>query len=190
MKHPVVLIIPVLMLCDYYLTIIGGILHERGYGRHIKIEQYVLNPIWQSNAKKPKWFNVRHLILFIPMSLFLIYASEAINVPSSIEMFIFGLLVMHFSAIIGRHFSNILIFRHAIKHPEEISGQTQLSHKMVSKISQYQILLALCPFAAIALFVQTPFVLGGFCGILNYFVLHSIWLGMYKRRLKKHKSPN
>lgn len=47
MKHPEVLILPVLMIADYYLTILGSILYSQGYGKHIRFEHYELNPVWQ-----------------------------------------------------------------------------------------------------------------------------------------------
>jgi hypothetical protein len=100
------------------------------------------------------------------------------------------MLMVLFSAVIGRHLSNILIFRYVIKHPEEISGETSMSHKMILKMSQYYVLLVLCPFMVIAVFVRNPFVLGGLSGLLLLWPIHSTWLRKHKRHLKKQSDSS
>ena len=186
MKHPIALIIPVLMLCDYYLTIVGSILCRRGYGKHIKAEQYELNPAWQSSINKRKWFSARFFISVALVTLFAVFISEAGDaLITGLGDFFVAMLIVLFSALIGRHLSNILIFRYVIKHPEEISGETHLGQKMLLKMSQYHILLALCPFIVVALYVQAPFVLGGLSGLLLLWAIHRTWLSKYKRQLEK-----
>lgn len=186
MKHPIALIIPVLMLCDYYLTIVGSILCRRGYDKHIKAEQYELNPAWQSSINKRKWFNTRYLMLVALVTLLAVFISETGDVLiNGLGDFFVAMLIVLFSTIIGRHLSNILIFRYVVKHPEEMSGEVHLGQKMVLKMSQYHVLLALCPFIVVALYVQAPFVLGGLSGLLLFWAIHWSWLSKYKRQLEK-----
>ncbi|MHC4461098.1 MAG: hypothetical protein ACYS6W_04230 [Planctomycetota bacterium] len=186
MKHPIALIIPVLVLCDYYLTIVGSILCRRGYGKHIKAEQYELNPRWQSSINKRKWFNARYIILVALITLLAVFICEVGDaLITGLGDFFVALLMVLFSALIGRHLSNILIFRYVIKHPEGISGETLLSQKMLLKMSQYNVLLALCPFIVVALCVRIPFILGSLSGLLLFWAIHWIWLRRHKRQLEK-----
>src|SRR5262245_6019846 len=61
MLHPEVLLVPVLMVLDYYLTLYGAHLAEQSYRRHFKTEHYELNPIWQRAVARRRWINLWHL---------------------------------------------------------------------------------------------------------------------------------
>jgi hypothetical protein len=178
------------MLCDYYLTLIGRILHEKGYGKHVLVEQYELNPLWQSSVNKVKWFNIRHLGLVVLTTLLIILISQVSTEATAwyLEFFISGLLVL-LAAVVGRHISNILMFYYIIRNPDGLSGQIRFSHKAVVKFSQYQVLVAICPFVAVLLFTWEPYAIGGLCGLLLFFVLHARWLRKYDKR-KKQISPH
>ena len=61
MRHPEVLLAPLLMVADYYLTLLGAHLAEHSYRRHFKTAHYELNPFWQSAMVRRQWINLRHL---------------------------------------------------------------------------------------------------------------------------------
>ncbi|MBK8921077.1 MAG: hypothetical protein IPM81_06140 [Saprospirales bacterium] len=59
MKHPELLLLPVFMLADYFLTLAGAIQAEKKYSHHFQTEQYELNPAWQPRL------GPRHLLITI-----------------------------------------------------------------------------------------------------------------------------
>jgi hypothetical protein len=177
------------MICDYYLTLIGRLLHEKGYGKHVEVEQYELNPRWQSSVNKVQWFNIRHLGLVVLTTVLITFGSQISTEAMAwyIEFFISGLLVL-LAAVIGRHINNILMFYYIIRNPDGLSGQVHYSHKTVIKFSQYHIIVAICPFAVMLLFTREPYAIGGLCGLLFFFVLHPRWLKKYEKRKKQATS--
>lgn len=61
MHHPVILAVPLLMLLDYALTILGARASLQVYRRHFRMPHYELNPMWQKSVAQLRWFNPRHL---------------------------------------------------------------------------------------------------------------------------------
>ena len=59
----VLLAVPVLMLLDYLLTILGAKASVRVYRRHFVVPNYELNPLWQESVRKQRWLNPRHLAI-------------------------------------------------------------------------------------------------------------------------------
>ena len=47
MHHPELLLLPILMFADYFLTVLGAIHAEKKHSQHIRSEHYELNPAWQ-----------------------------------------------------------------------------------------------------------------------------------------------
>lgn len=184
MKYPVVLVIPVLMLLDYYLTLVAAILHERGYGEHMKIVQYELNPTWQASVKKRRWLNLRHLALVVLVTGIMLLVSEKVSAwPAKM---LISAVVAVFAAVVGRHLSSVLTFRYVLKNPDDVRGTVSLSHRFVLRSSQNQVLILLCPFAAMLLFVRGPYTVGGVVGMTALFLVHNDWL---KKHLKQ-RSPD
>jgi hypothetical protein len=86
--------------------------------------------------------------------------------------------------IIGRHVSNILIFRSVVKKPNDISGQITMAHSLVLAISTFQYFVAVMPIALIAVFAPTPFGLGGLAGAILILAVHARWIQRYKKQIK------
>jgi hypothetical protein len=61
MRYPEVLLAHLLMVSDYYLTLLGAYLAEHSYRRRFKIAHYELNPLWQNAIVGRRWINLRHL---------------------------------------------------------------------------------------------------------------------------------
>ncbi len=184
MKYPLAFLIPVLMIVDYYLTILGYHLYSKYYSKHIQSEQYELNPILQSDINKRRFLSWRHLtgvLILIGIALF-------VNLhPVSFDPFyaamIFGMIITIYCVIIANHINMILTFLYIRKYPEMLSGQATFSYPLVLKMSQYRILPPLFILLPVALFLPSPFVFGGLAGLLILMLIHETWLSRYQRKM-------
>src|SRR5690349_15969627 len=128
-------IIPILMLCDYYLTLLGNIYKKKRYAEHFVTETYELNPIWRKDVDNIKWINFRHIILVILMPLLFYFISLSGN--EILYNWLIGFFLTLFGMIIGRHLCNLLLFKYVSTHPDEISGKVHMNHQLVLKTSQF-----------------------------------------------------
>lgn len=184
MKHPEVLLVPVLMLLDYFLTIAGVVLGEKGYAKHIKMEHYELNPFWQKHVGQKKWFNPRHLLLTALLSSLLFMVMEFGSFEYEFDTFVLGLVLVFYGGVIGQHVSSLLIFRSVVRRPGEISGQIEIKHSLMLYWSMYRYLAILFPLMLIAVLSPTPFVLGGLTGALWLLVMIWTWIRKYRKKLR------
>ena len=111
MKYPEILLLPLLMLADYFLTVTGRVLRDKKYAQHFKFPHYELNPIWQKDIDQIKWLNIRHLLttLFFTTCLILLFETDICP-----DMFIrgsLGAVLVFYVVIVSNHLTNILIFR-------------------------------------------------------------------------------
>lgn len=182
MRYPIVLLIPVLMLLDYYLTIAGVILYRRKYGHHYKLPQYELNPIWQSDIGSKRWINLRFLAIVLAVTvLFILLGQMAGPEISEVLQIPLGMLFTIYALVIGRHLSNILIFRYAEKHPSAMTGELRITQEMALKLSQYSTVMVGLPVLAITLATRTPFAWGSLIGVIVIGLIHYGWLRRQKR---------
>ena len=182
MRHPEALLIPIFMLFDYYLTIWGAILAEKKYRHHFKIEYYELNPIWQQAIARKRWFNPRHLLMTIVIGGALVYVAEI--GPTTFSQWLLGILLVLYGMIIGKHLSNILLFRYVMKRTESLNGAVTMSHPLILTISIFQTIAFLIPFILLVLFSPSAFIIGGLCGLFLFLGIQSIWLWRAKRRIR------
>jgi hypothetical protein len=182
MKYPEILLLPILMFSDYLLTVLGATQKERKYSEHFKTQHYELNPIWQKAISQKKWLNPRHSLLTILLSGILACLLELGVLPEPFVQGLLGCLFVFFGMAIGRHLSNILIFRRFAQCPEGISGQITMTHSLSLSISMYQYLVAAVPLAILAFFNPTPFVFGGLAGAGMIFMVHSIWIHRHQKK--------
>jgi hypothetical protein len=189
MKHPEILLVPVLLLSDWFLTVLGAIEKEKKHSQHFKTPHYELNPIWQKAIAKKKWFNPRHLLITTIVTLLFFCVTELID---NVEIFggldflsegLLGFVFVLFGMIIGRHLSNLLIFRQLAKMPNDISGQISMSHLLSLRISSYSYLVATVPMVIVAVFVRTPFVIGGAVGSCMILAVHLKWIVKHRRQM-------
>jgi hypothetical protein len=171
-----------MMLADYYLTVLGALQAARKYRQHYKTEHYELNPIWQQDIARAKWFNPRHLALVVLISGALLLGIE---LADPLDFFIQGVLGCTLTMqgfVVGRHLSNLLMFRYLIRKPDEISGEITLSHPLLIVVSAYQHLGALLPLVFIAVFTASWFAYGGVLGMVVLVAVHYVWLRRARRR--------
>jgi hypothetical protein len=161
MKHPEIILLPIMMFADYYLTVIGAILKDRKYGDYFKSEHYELNPIFQKTIAAKKWFSARHFLLTILQTCLVGFLAEFGGLPDYLIQGIFGCLFVLYGTIIGRHLSNILIFLQIDRAADTISGQITMAHSLALSISTYQYLVVAVPMAILAAGTRAPFATGG-----------------------------
>jgi xanthine/uracil permease len=176
MEYPWILLLPILMLLDYFLTIIAASLHEKTLSRHIKIENYELNPKWQKEVNEKKWFNPRHIFSVFIITACLVFLAEFGIAKYAYVIFLMGLLFGSYGAVIGVHLSNILIFLYAKKHPEEVSGTLLFDNKFMLFQSMTVYLVALMPFLLLGITTRSLFVFGAIFGIAFIMITHYIWI--------------
>lgn len=175
MKHPQVLLLPLLMLSDYFLTVLGAAQSEKGYRNHFRMQHYELNPLWQQSISRKKWFNPRHIALTAIVSCGTAGLLEVGDLTEPVAEAILGCLLVFFAMLVGRHLSNILVFRRFAKRPDEVSGQVSMAHSLMLAISAYQFLVAAVPLALLAVLSPTPFTLGAAVGGPLVLFVHGIW---------------
>src|SRR5690242_2440703 len=92
MKHPQILLLPLLMFADYFLTVLGAVLRDKGYSNHFKLEHYELNPVWQKSIRQKRWVNPRHILLTLFVSFGFSALLEFGDVPKPMAECLFGCL--------------------------------------------------------------------------------------------------
>jgi hypothetical protein len=184
MKHPEFLLIPVFMFADYFLTVLAAVQKERKYDLHFRSDHYELNPLWQKDIRRKRWFNPRHTLLAVLSSILIIGAVEFGDLPEvALEGFL-GFFFVLYGLILGRHVSNLLIFRYMAKKPEEISGQVTMAHALMLRISVHQYITFLPPLVLLGVFYPRPFVLGGLGGMVALLLIHTKWIILHKKQMK------
>ncbi len=177
MNHPEVLLLPLLMIADYYLTILGAVLHKKQYGKHFVIETYELNPEYREEIDSVSLVNLR----FVGQVLlnFLILFSVAI-LSTDTYQFIYqialGFYLTLFGYINGLHVSNILTFLFVKNNPNTFEGSLKIPHKFNLRRSLYNNSILFFPIGFILLFSFSYFVLGALFAVIYNFLLGSFWL--------------
>lgn len=182
MRHPEVILVPLLLLADYFLTLIGAKAASGKYGQHFRTAHYELNPVWQQAVAQRKWFNPRQLSLVAVISAGFYYLTFALS-----DDWFAGLVGLYFGifgSVIGRHISNLLTFRYFENHPDEVQGEVRLAHSLTLALSQVQFSLVLIPLLLLSLTTGEPTVLGAACGVGMLIALHAIWLSKSRRAIR------
>ena len=187
MNHPELLVIPILMLLDYTLTILGAKTSAAVYRQHFKIPSYELNPLWRKSVDQIHWFNPRHFFLVVLVTAFLVYVDRTKSAEGTIE-FLFGMLFGAFGAVCMRHLSNLLTFLYVNRFPNEIDGEVQLSMKLIIMISQFNFVALACLFGVIAVLVPNPYIYGISAGLVVLVLGQSIWAARAKSGTKTEES--
>ena len=190
MKNPELLLLPIMMLADYLLTVAGARLRERHYSHHFKLDHYELNPIWQKEISKKRWFNPRHLVIIMVVVPGLLYVLEWGTLPHEFVRGVAGCLLVLFGMIIGRHLSNLLIFQYLSRRPTEVAGQVVLAHCFVLYLSLSQTLAVIIPVGLIAFFAPSAFAIGGLLGLLLFLILNGVWIKRARSQESRKKRVN
>jgi hypothetical protein len=164
MRHPEVLLAPLLMVFDYYLTLLGAYLAEHSYRRHFKTAHYELNPFWQNAMVRRQWINLRHLAGVVLVGSLLVLLTDVLELNDVFFNALLGFVLTCYGLVLGRHLSNLLTFVHLARTPDDVTGEIHLSHNFVLSLSIYQLLATGIPIGLIAIFSPSDFVFGACCG--------------------------
>src|SRR5205085_8911543 len=107
MKLLAVIVLPLIMFCDYYLTLAGKKLRDKVYSAHITSEEYELNPVWQKDINKLKLFNYKHLLAVILITGYFYFASLLLS--DNVFFLVYGAIFCLYLYIVMRHLQNILM---------------------------------------------------------------------------------
>jgi len=184
MTDLIILLLPVFMFSDYYLTIWGAKLREKCYADHFQIPSYELNPIWQADIREKKIINYRFMTIVVTIFLLVVFLFKVLKPSPFLTNFLSGYILAHYGILIGRHLSNIFLFNYTIKNATEIAGQIQYSQEYSLHASMYQYSVAILPLLFIGVWIQTPFILGCALAGVGYIVMHRNWI----RKLRKGKT--
>jgi hypothetical protein len=189
MKHPVILLVPILMLLDYLLTILGAKASSSVYRQHFRLPSYELNPLWQKSIEQLRWFNPRHFLGVCLVVALLVLLDRMPNFPPEpFELIVGGLLGAN-GSICGRHLTNLLLFAYLNRHPAEISGQVDLSATLLLKISLFNYLGLVPLLALIVVLVPDFYAIGALLGVFGLVLAHLVWARKSKsRELKSQES--
>lgn len=175
MRHPEILALPVAMLADYYLTVFGEILRQKAFSHHFKIQDYELNPFWKNDISKKRLFNPRFFLIDGVITLIGISIVERESMPDGFVKLFLGFFLGVYGPIIGRHLSNLLIFRYLIKDPQSLSGQVALSNRYLLKASFFQNATMLVTLIPILIVSSEPFIVGAVLGTISLLLAHFFW---------------
>lgn len=183
MDHPGLLLVPVFMLLDYYLTLTGQVLNKKVYAKHFKTESYELNPNWQADVRRERWLNPRHLALVVVMTALFgafVYLLDWLGADRRTVDMLLGLFLVLFGTIIGRHLNNITIFLILNRRPHLVSGEITLTQTLVLYLSVAQTFIVLVPFVTALVLAPSAFLAGGVLGIALIPLIHLRWLRAMK----------
>lgn len=175
--------LPILMLCDYYLTLAGKKLRDKVYSNHLSSEEYELNPAWQKDVNKLKKFNYKHILAIILITGYLYFI--ALLVSDNIFSLIYGFLFILYVYIVMRHLQNLLTYHFINKNPEQLSGKVYMGHIFSLKTSQYNSLVTGLMLLVISIWTQSWFILGGAGSMFVFCLTQLRWIKRYKKRLKQ-----
>ena len=179
MNHPELIAVPILMLADYALTILGAKSSTVVYRNHFTTPSYELNPLWRKSVDQIRWFNPRHISLVALVTVLLIVVDLAV-LPYDLFELALGMLFGAFGAVCGRHLTNLMLFRYVNRHSNEISGQVQLSLKLMLKISQFNYIGLIPVFTIVVVLVPNLYTAGILLGLLALVFAHFVWAARAK----------
>ncbi len=181
MTHPEILLLPILMIADYYLTILGAVLREKAYGKHFVIETYEMNPQFRKDIDSGRLFNLKFFgQLILHFAILFIISIFAKGNYEFIYWIALGFYLTLFAYINGLHLSNIFSFLYVSKNPQAFSGSVKIAHLYNLHSSLYSNFVLLVPLLVFVLFSFSYFVVGALIASAYNVLLGFIWI--FKRR--------
>ena len=172
-----ILLLPILMIADYYLTILGAVLREKKYGDYFPVETYELNPGYREEIDDKKLFSARFIgqlalnfgILFLA-SFFLRDHLEFLY------WIVLGFYLTLFAYINGLHLSNIANFLFIKSNSDEMKGEIRISHRYNLHSALFANFILLAPLVFILIFSYSHFVAGALIAVIYNVFLCLMWI--------------
>jgi len=181
MKNIELVLLPILMLADYYLTILGSVYRKKKHGEYYVIETYELNPLWKKDIDKLQLLNYKHILIVVVFTIYLYFLSSSDDVK--LYQFIIGSLFAMNGFIVGRHLNNIFLFRFIYRNSDEVSGKIYTSHLLGLKMAQYQLFCVTIPFLFFTILQPNIYLYGGLFGFLTLGVVIQYWIRKHTKKI-------
>ncbi len=175
----------ILMLLDYYLTIVGYHFYLKYAQKHLNIEKYELNPRLQEAIKSKKLFNPRHLMRVILVSglLFLIWLiREHSDLTRKYYQFIVGLVFLPMFYVNFLHLDNILSFK---RYPGNVEGRISYSNIFSLKTLRTRVCYIGIILIGVYLLIPEYVLLGGAFGFFTFALAITSWITKVKKSSAK-----
>ncbi|MFV0387243.1 MAG: hypothetical protein ACK5NT_00675 [Pyrinomonadaceae bacterium] len=171
---PEILLLPIFMIADYYLTIWGAFLRESSIANHIKIDSYELNPYLKKEIDNKNLFSFKFFLQVLFHSSILLLAGLFFGETIFYQVLL-GAYLGLYSYILGLHTSGILKMRFIATHPKAMSGtiRTARAFNIFSAISRT--FIAILPIAIILIFSFSNFAFGVLLGITILLIQDIFW---------------
>lgn len=176
MSQPEFALIPTLMFCDYFLTVAGAVLKERGYDQVFEDGSYELNPLWQVDIDRKRWFNLRHSLLTLSITILLFVIVESGRLSPEFTEGFFGCLCILFGIIVGRHLANVIVLWRVADRVGRSAAAEMGDQELSLWTSTSQILGIGVPLALMTIFSFSPFAVGAVVAVGLMFAIHLGWI--------------
>jgi hypothetical protein len=184
MTYPIAYLLPVLMLLDYYLTLLGFTLYQRYYEKHVEMERYELNPSFQACIKAKKYYSLRHLGFVLLMLAMAIAINYSFKKRDAFIDGILGALFTVYSIVIGSHIASILTFRKISKNPESITGHVRMNYLLTLRMSQCRLIIPLMVLVVAVIVSPSPALIGALAGVAGFYLVLGRWHFVHLRKLR------
>ncbi len=184
MTYPIAYLLPGLMLLDYYLTLLGFVLYQRHYEKHIEMEQYELNPSFQACIRSKKYYSLRHLGFVLLMLAMAITINYSFKKRDAFIDGILGALFAVYSIVIGSHIASILTFRKLGKNPESITGHVRINYLLTLRMSQYRLIIPIMILIVVVTTSPSPLLIGALVGVVGFYLVLERWHFIHRRKLR------
>jgi len=154
-----VALVPVLMLADYYLTILFAwrvkCIHESA-----DLAALELNPMWKSDVANLRLFNLRHLIHVVFFTVIFVLLSQAPEgFPRQFFLCLVGFCISLNAVFVGTHIHNLAVLRQIHFNDDHRSRRTIIWNRGFVAPAIFFLL------AVTSLLLGPFFLLGGTAGI-------------------------
>jgi len=177
MRHPEILLLPILMIADYYLTILGAVLREKKYSEYFPIETYELNPDYRDEIDDKKLVSAKFIGQLALNSGILFAASFFLrNELEFLYWIVLGFYLTLFAYINGIHLSNIGNFLFIRNNPDEMKGEIEINHRYNLHSALFSNSILLLPVMFILIFNYSHFALGALLSVFYNAFLCLMWI--------------
>lgn len=167
-----------LILIDFWLTVIGAKLHNKYVAKYIYYEKgYELNPNFEKEIAQNRWISRKLIVNMLFISIYLAFlgflSERVLPVQAIFEFFIGGLFISKIDVVL-LHLQNIWFFTD-VKNNGGLVGYLENSYWISQRRSAARVFSQTILFALIALVIMRPFFWGGVvtCGLMG--ILNLKW---------------
>ncbi len=169
----VILTIAFLMFLDFSLTLTGQKYYRKYYKKHVEIDKYELNPLFEKDVDEGK-YPIKHMVGVILISVIIFFLfiidSDKYMFETTVSAILIAYLIVNMN-----HINNIFIFKWVGKDPKLIKGKISYTRKF-SYGSNFISYLSLLIIVLIIFFnVQTPITLGALIASSMFLMANLVW---------------